>query len=76
MTPGAVITATTRITPWHCGQVSGSTSNNRRSSSAHRARAARSDQATGSTTGLAAAGPVAASPCCRRAPRVRLAYQP
>jgi hypothetical protein len=70
MTAGAVITATTR-TPWHCGQVSGSTSKIRRSSSAHRARAARSDQATGSTTVTAAAGPSR-----RRAPRVGLAYQP
>jgi hypothetical protein len=72
ITAGSVITATIRISPWHRGQVSGSTSKMRRSSSAQRNRAARSDQSTGST--IATGASAASLACRRRAPRVRLAY--
>lgn len=49
ITVGSVITATIRISPRHRGQANGSTSKIRRSSSAQRTRAARSDQSAGST---------------------------
>jgi hypothetical protein len=65
---GSVITATIRISPWRRGQVSGSTSKVRQSSSAQRNRAARSDQSTGST--IATGASAAALACRRRAPRV------
>ena len=74
ITAGSVITATIRISPWHRGQVSGSTSKMRRSSSGQRNRAARSGQSTGST--IATGASAASLACRRRAPRVRLAYQP
>jgi len=66
MTVGSVMTATVRIRAAHRGQARGSTSKMRRSNSAHRQRAARRNQftgsliATGSSTNPSAPAPSAA----------------